>query len=173
VLQEQPPERGVATVRSEFDERTSRADQLAWMSYVSLKTDLVEDYLVRLDTMGMAHSVEGRVPLLDADLVRYALALPQATKVGGSYEQKALFRRTVSRVLPMYIVERPKQGFCPPVVDWASALLRSSTNGTSPLVEEGLVAPDAATALAERGSVNASFALWTLGTLSAWAKNVL
>ncbi len=90
------------------------------MSYAALKTDLVEDYLVRLDTMGMAESIEGRVPLLDPHLVQYALNLSQTEKIGGRYQQKALFRETVRPVLPTYITERPKQGFCPPVADWAS-----------------------------------------------------
>ena len=114
-----PPETPVEQIRDRFDERRPGGDQLAWMSYLALKTDLVEDYLVRLDTMGMGESVEGRVPLLDADLVRFGLSLPQKTKIGSHYEQKALFRRAVSTFLPGYIVERPKQGFCPPVADWA------------------------------------------------------
>ena len=123
--------------------RRPGGDQLAWMSYVALKTDLVEDYLVRLDTMGMRHSVEGRVPLLDVDLVELAFSLSQRAKVGPHYEQKALYRQAVSSFLPTYITDRPKQGFCPPVADWASSLLRSRVGDQLDSLTEGLIAPDA------------------------------
>ena len=163
-----PPESYVDRIRTQFDERLPGGDQLAWMSYLALKSDLVEDYLVRLDTMGMGESVEGRVPLLDPDLVRFAFSLSQGVKLGGGYEQKALFRRVVSTFVPSYITERPKQGFCPPVADWASALLRSRVRGHSRLIDEGLVAPDAIERLSSDGAVGASFALWGLGTLMIW-----
>jgi asparagine synthase (glutamine-hydrolysing) len=162
-----PPEQPIAELRRRFDDRSPGADYLAWMSYAALKTDLVEDYLVRLDTMGMRQSVEGRVPLLDPALARWAISLPQRAKVDG-YRQKDLFRRSVSRVLPDYITSRPKQGFCPPVADWATALMSERLDDASVLVEEKLVAPDAIETLRRDGSTGASFALWALGTLSAW-----
>jgi asparagine synthase (glutamine-hydrolysing) len=165
---ERPPEAHVETLRERFDTRRPGGDQLAWMSYVALKTDLVEDYLVRLDTMGMQHSVEGRVPLLDVELVELAFSLSQRAKVGPRYEQKALYRQAVSSFLPTYITERPKQGFCPPIADWASSLLRSRVATPTRLIDRGLITPNAVELLSARGSVNASFALWALGTLSVW-----
>ena len=74
------------------------------MSYLALKTDLVEDYLVRLDTMGMGESVEGRVPLLDVGVVSLAFALPQRTKVGPDTSRRrssaARSRRSFRRTSP-------------------------------------------------------------------------
>jgi asparagine synthase (glutamine-hydrolysing) len=162
------PEAHIDALRKQFDKRRPAGDQLAWMSYVALRTDLVEDYLVRLDTMGMRHSVEGRVPLLDVDLVELAFSLSQSAKVGPRYEQKALYRQAVSSFLPLYITDRPKQGFCPPVADWASSLLRSRVASPARLIDRGLLKADAVDALSDRGSVKASFALWALGTLSVW-----
>lgn len=164
---ERAPESRVRELRRQFDARHPRADQLAWMSYVSLKTDLVEDYLVRLDTMGMRHSVEGRVPLLDVDLVTLAFSLSQRVKVGQRYEQKGLYRKAVSAFLPNYITSLPKQGFCPPVTDWALSALRESS--VSPvLVESEIVRSDAMATLREQRSSGASFATWSLGVLGAW-----
>jgi asparagine synthase (glutamine-hydrolysing) len=162
------PEAHVDALRKRFDTRRPGGDQLAWMSYVALKTDLVEDYLVRLDTMGMRHSVEGRVPLLDVDLVELAFSLSQKEKVGPHYEQKALYRQAVSSFLPTYVTDRPKQGFCPPVAEWASSLLRTRAGSPSQLIDCGLIAPRAVEALAGSKSVKASFSLWALGTLSVW-----
>jgi asparagine synthase (glutamine-hydrolysing) len=170
--QERPPEESIVSLRNRFDERHPDGDYLAWMSYAALKTDLVEDYLVRLDTMGMGESVEGRVPLLDPVLTRWSFGLTQREKVDG-YRQKDLFRRSVTPFLPAYIASRPKQGFCPPVADWARDLMGERQISASVLVEQGLLSPDAIKTLREDGSVGASFGLWALGTLVAWCEHNL
>jgi asparagine synthase (glutamine-hydrolysing) len=163
------PEEPVARLRLRFDARTHNgSDYLAWMSYLALKAHLVEDYLTRLDRMGMAHSVEGRVPFLDPALVCWTMGLPQSTKVPG-FRQKALMRAAVGPLLPDYVLDRPKQGFCPPVADWATALLAKRPIGGA-LVDGGLIAPGALDQLRSAGTVNASFAAWTLGTLGAWCE---
>jgi asparagine synthase (glutamine-hydrolysing) len=166
------PEQAVVDLRRRFDATHPSGDYLAWMSYAMLKTHLVEDYLARLDKMGMAESVEGRVPLLDPVLAAWAFRLPQILKVPG-YRSKAMFRQVAEPLLPLYITERPKQGFCPPVSDWASALISTRADADGILAEEGLVAPDALARLAREPSANASFALWTLGTLTAWCSKNL
>jgi asparagine synthase (glutamine-hydrolysing) len=167
-----PPETYVEELRGRFDERHPGGDYLAWMSYASLKTHLVEDYLARLDKLGMQESVEGRVPLLDPVLARWAFRVPQRVKVPG-YRQKALFRSAVEELLPGYIVDRPKQGFNAPVGAWASALLAERLDGESPLVEEGIVTAETARELMRSGSTGESFALWALGTLTVWCRQNL
>jgi asparagine synthase (glutamine-hydrolysing) len=92
-------------------------DYLDWMMYLSLKTDLLEDYLMRLDKMGMAASVEGRVPLLDHEFVEAAVSAPAPLKYRG-YERKRLLKKIAARVLPGEIVDRKKKGFCAPIQDW-------------------------------------------------------
>jgi asparagine synthase (glutamine-hydrolysing) len=160
-----PPESGLEEWRHRFRERLPGGDYLAWMSYVMLKTQLVEDFLHRLDKMGMQHSVEGRVPLLDPELVRWSLGLSQHLKVG-RFHQKLLFRKAIAPLVPGYILERPKQGFCPPVTEWAEQLLAERVDVPARhLVDSGLI--DARARLALNRSPN-SFATWTLGTLSAW-----
>jgi asparagine synthase (glutamine-hydrolysing) len=167
-----PPEQGVGELRRRFDERFPSGDYLSWMSYAALKTHLVEDYLARLDKLGMRESVEGRVPLLDPDLTRWAFSIPQEAKVP-AFRQKALFRRAVKPLLPDYITERPKQGFCPPVGQWSTALLADRLNGSSMLIDEGVVAPDAVSELRANGSGARSFELWTLGSLMLWCEENL
>ena len=137
------------------------------MSYAALKTGLVEDYLARLDKMGMRESVEGRVPLLDPHLARWAFGLSQEQKIDG-FQQKALFRRVVTPLLPDYVTRRPKQGFCPPVATWTTQLIATRANNGSALIESGIVAPNAFRRLRDDRSPNGAFALWTLGTLAAW-----
>ena len=150
----------------------SGADYLAWMAYVSLKTKLVEDFLQRLDRMGMRHSVEGRVPFLEPDIAQWALATPQKAIVPG-FRQKALLRSAVAPVLPEYVLSRPKQGFCPPVGSWCERLLLDRPLArTSPLVEGGLLDFDAVESLRRRPS-HFAFPLWTLGVLVEWSQRNL
>ncbi len=166
------PEWSVRELRRNFDQRNPDGDYLAWMSYVGLKRSMVEDFLARLDKMGMQESVEGRVPLLDAGLAKWSFGVPQALKIG-SYEQKALMRRAVAPMLPDYVLAHPKQGFCPPVADWAVSLLPSRIPSHSILIDDGLIAPGAIERLVKQPSSGNSFALWTLGTLAVWCEQNL
>ncbi|MGE0878012.1 MAG: asparagine synthase (glutamine-hydrolyzing) [Acidimicrobiia bacterium] len=69
--------------------------------------------LAYADRGGMLHGVEIRVPLLDLDLVRWALRLPDHAMVDGR-RTKVLARNLAAEVLPDGIAERPKRGFAVP-----------------------------------------------------------
>jgi asparagine synthetase B (glutamine-hydrolysing) len=97
--------------------RDNPATPLAWMSYVTLKGNLLEDFLMRLDKMGMAASIEGRVPLLDHEFIRWSQSIPAERKYP-RYRNKHLSREVAYRVLPRELIDRPKMGFCAPVESW-------------------------------------------------------
>ena len=160
-----PPEQRIGALRQEFDERLPGGDYLGWMSYLALRTSIVEDFLQRLDKMGMRHSVEGRVPFLDPDLVRFALALPQERKVPG-HRQKALLRAALVGVLPEHVLARPKQGFCPPIGSWVESVLAERPIPASSLFEDGILERGAVERL--HGSAPHSFASWTATILAEW-----
>ena len=165
-------ERPIQQLRDRFDEKNSSDDYLTWMSYASMKTHLVEDFLARLDKMGMRKSVEGRVPLLDPGLVRFAFTIPQQMKVG-RYEPKKLFKNTVAPLLPDYILNRPKQGFCAPVGTWATQLLAQKRElDISPLVDAGIVDAAECNRLLHDPDTD-SFSKWTLGSLVLWSNAAL
>lgn len=68
--------------------------------------------LQRLDRMTMAHSIEGRVPFLDLDLVTYASALPPELKLYGSNRtEKWILRKAFAGYLPDEIIWRDKEQF--------------------------------------------------------------
>lgn len=106
-------------------------EYLEWMSYASLKGTLLEDFLMRLDKMGMAASIEGRVPFLDHEFVALSMSIPPGAKYPG-YTTKHLLRQAARRLLPADVVDRRKTGFCAPVESWL---------GTSfgPQLAEGLL----------------------------------
>ncbi|MEE9250632.1 MAG: asparagine synthase-related protein, partial [Alphaproteobacteria bacterium] len=66
------------------------------------------------DWAGMAHSLEIRVPLVDADLFRALAPMLVSAKPPGKRDMA----RTPGRSLPEAVMARPKTGFAVPLRDW-------------------------------------------------------
>lgn len=78
----------------------------------TITTNLHNTNLQRTDRMTMAHSIEGRVPFLDKEMIRLALSLPPELKFHtGHGTEKALLRRAFAGYLPKQVLQRPKQKF--------------------------------------------------------------
>lgn len=92
-------------------------DAVARAQYVDLKTWLPGDILTKVDRTAMACSLEVRVPMLDADLVEWALNVPDSIKRAGG-EGKAALKRAAHFLLPKNLLSRPKQGFSVPLAKW-------------------------------------------------------
>ena len=69
------------------------------------------------DKLAMAHSVEGRVPFLDNDLVDLVARIPSEFKLSKG-QSKAVLKRAMKGLLPDETLERRKQGFTPPDQSW-------------------------------------------------------
>ncbi|MGN6514608.1 MAG: asparagine synthase (glutamine-hydrolyzing) [Rhizomicrobium sp.] len=78
---------------------------------------LPHDLLVKLDRCLMAHSMEGRTPMLDPVVAEFAFRLPDKFKVRGGLG-KYLLRRWLERALPDSRPFAPKKGFTVPVEEW-------------------------------------------------------
>lgn len=74
------------------------------------------DILVKVDRAAMAHGLEVRAPLLDADLADFVLGLPREMRFGGKL--KRLLRAACEHLWPPEIRGRGKQGFGAPVSQW-------------------------------------------------------
>lgn len=98
-------------------------DFAAAMMNVDLETYLPGDILTKVDRTSMAVSLEARVPLLDVDLVDFALQIPGNWRVTGD-ESKRLFRRAIQGIVPDSVLSRPKQGFEIPLGRWFRGPLR-------------------------------------------------
>src|SRR5204863_482953 len=90
------------------------ADPAAISTYLNAKTFLPCLNLTDTDKMGMAASVEVRVPLLDDELVSHAARIPSNLKLRG-FRRKYVFKRSQERTLPKDVVWRRKAGFGAPV----------------------------------------------------------
>jgi len=73
---------------------------------------------MRVDKIGMAHSIEARVPFLDHRLVEFTMTLPPHIKVPDKSITKYVLKKAVEPILPHDIIYRKKQGFWAPVNEW-------------------------------------------------------
>lgn len=85
---------------------------------------LPDDYLQKVDIASMAFSLESRDPLLDQDLVEWAMRLPVKWKLRGG-QNKYLLRKLAYRYVPRQILDRPKKGFEVPIGEWLKGPLRA------------------------------------------------
>lgn len=81
--------------------------------FADLKTLLPDDLLMKLDRMGMANSLEGRVPFLDHRLVEFLAGIPYSLK-----KNKYILRQAMSGLLPNDILNKKKRGMAIPISDW-------------------------------------------------------
>ncbi len=84
---------------------------------------LTDDFLQKVDVASMAFSLESRVPLLDQDLVEWAMKLPLTWKLREGVN-KYLLQKLAYRYVPKHILNRPKQGFAVPIDSWLRGPLR-------------------------------------------------
>ena len=91
-----------------------RWPSLAQDQYLEVRT-LLSGYLLSAqgDRMLMAHSVEGRFPFLDVDLVELANSLPPAHKLCG-LDEKHVLKRAAAGLVPDEIIRRSKQPYRAP-----------------------------------------------------------
>jgi asparagine synthase (glutamine-hydrolysing) len=104
--------------------RAPGSDFLSKISYLDLKTYLVDDVLTKVDRASMANSLEVRVPLLDHQVVEFAFSLPLHMKLRDG-KGKYLLRKTMSSFLPKGFLDARKMGFCIPFIPWMQGSLRS------------------------------------------------
>jgi asparagine synthase (glutamine-hydrolysing) len=84
-------------------------------------TYLRENGVTQGDRLGMASSIEMRLPLLDHVLVETVIGLRKAHS-DVDRPPKAWFKAALKDVLPESVINRPKRGFSPPVMEWHRAL---------------------------------------------------
>jgi asparagine synthase (glutamine-hydrolysing) len=125
------------------------------------------------DRMSMAHSLEGRSPLVDQKLVEFVASIPADMKLRGR-KLKYVQRRIADRYLPAPLLQRRKQGFGFPLAYWFRNELRQPTAnlfGNSQLVEAGYFKADAMMDLLDEhvaGKMDHNYRLWLLFNLELW-----
>jgi len=162
----------VRLLRERYAE-TAGAPTLARLQDVDLGIYLVDDLLVKTDRASMAHSLEARVPFLDARVHELAAALPTRHKVLGA-SKKRLLRQAVVPLVGRATVHGRKKGFSVPAAAWLRGdLVPMARDLLAPdaIRRQGLFEPAAVTDVLERhvsGRADLSRQLWGLLTFAVW-----
>lgn len=110
-------EPGIQKVTAPLYERVKGKDPVTKMQYVDLHLWLVHDILMKGDKMGMANSLEVRVPFLDREVLNLAETLPLDYKVRAPKTKVAL-RGAAEKVIRSKTAEKKKLGFPIPIRVW-------------------------------------------------------
>jgi asparagine synthase (glutamine-hydrolysing) len=130
---------------SDLPAELAGADQFQIISAWELRTYMADVLLRDSDVMSMAHSLELRVPFIDAPFVQWLWAQPARFKRGGS--TKAALTEALRDLLPADIRRRPKRGFTLPFAVWMRRELKpflgdtfsTESLGRSALLDVGAV----------------------------------
>jgi asparagine synthase (glutamine-hydrolysing) len=135
-------------------------------------TWLPDNMLLRSDKVLMAASVEGRMPLLDRDLIERVANVPASARAG-IRSPKAIFRRAVEDLLPPELMRGPKRGFPVPV---ARFLAEDPNRSLQRLIlsdralDRGLFVPEEVKALVDGQASDRELKLFTLASLELYLR---
>jgi asparagine synthase (glutamine-hydrolysing) len=115
-------------------------------------TYLLENGIAQGDRLSMASSVELRLPFVDFKLVELVIGLRKTHQSDPDYRRfpKPWLRSAMKGILPDFIIERPKQGFAPPVMEWHNELFKAYGKYLDGgyLVQSGVLTEEAGASLA-------------------------
>ncbi len=137
---------------------------------------LAGDLLVKMDIATMAHSLEGRSPLLCKGLLEYVPSIADNFKIKGT-QTKYLLRKLSEKYLPEELINQPKRGFEIPLKKWIDNELKDMIASyiLSPNAYcKNFVQPGFIDGLWDRkikaGDEKRAKMIWTLFALEVWYK---
>jgi asparagine synthase (glutamine-hydrolysing) len=161
-----------------YDEAPA-SDVLSRLMYLDMKTYLTGDILTKVDRMSMATSLEVRVPMLDHEFVEWVSSLPVDWKFTAGTRKYILKKLAVRLGIPGELLQRPKQGFQLPLVDWMRSELKDQFLRVllePRTLQRGYFKPEAVRTLVDehaRGRRNRSGLLWRMLVLELWQRNFM
>jgi len=173
--------------RAAMADQLPDADVIARVSALVLRGYAQNQLLRDIDAVSMAHSLEVRAPLLDTEVVDFALSLPAHTKLYGGARADAAYAQSGAKrilidatrdLLPPDLDKQQKRGFGMPYGPWLKGPLREILEDTlsrQSVNTRGLFDPD----MVERTRLDffkgkGSWALpWLLMMIELWCRSVL
>lgn len=157
-----------------FSRMRMSEDYAEWLSYWGVRSEVEHVFLHRADRMGMANSVEIRVPFLDHHLVEFAMQMPQALKHKNGIA-KYILKKALKGIVPDEFLHRKKQGFCVPIREWAGDMMTEKILDVLPQIgnECGWISRDYGNNARRRpdgqGNFDSNgFLTWNLYSLATW-----
>ncbi len=159
--------------RSAFPLPAMQSD-VNWLCHSGFSDAVPNYYCYRADRMGMAHSIELRVPYLDNTIVDLAFGLPGRLKLKNG-EPKFILKAALASHLSHELLYRRKMGFCVPIREWAGETFTRYINENLETFcrETGLFNEQGLRRQVQSGVAGNSdyaFGLWNLYFLMAWMR---
>lgn len=146
-------------------------DQMMALDYLTYQAEVI---LTKVDRATMAHSLEGREPLLDYRLLEFVSKIPADLKVKNGVK-KYLLKEIVHRYIPKQLMDRPKMGFSIPLVAWLSDDLKDQVShylGNEFITKQGIFNSCAIAQLTSRfqlrKDINYANKIWNLLIFQMW-----
>ena len=139
---------------------------------------LPDDLLVKMDVATMAHSLEGRSPLLDHRVIEFMARVPEHFKLRNGIS-KYLFKSALRGILPDAVIDRPKMGFGVPLGHWLRSSLREMVEDvvlSETALQRGYFKPTSLREIVRThmsGSDEFQYTLWDLLLLECWHKSFI
>lgn len=143
------------------------------LTELDIRSYMLDDILVKVDRMSMAHSLEVRSPLLDQKVAELAAKMPTEMKIQGQ-AGKAVLRRVLQGRLPAPSLRKGKQGFSVPLRDWFRGKLSAWVHdylGPGGYLPAELFQPAAVQRILsehQSGQFDHARKIWLLLTFAAW-----
>ena len=140
---------------------------------LDIKTNLLDDLLVKMDIATMANSLEGRSPFLDHKMMEFCAAMPSDMKIRGT-KLKYILKKSLSKALPKEILSRGKMGFGVPLDAWFRKELKDYSSGilmSDNCVNRGYFKKAAIKKILDEhtsGKANNGARIWSLLFLELW-----
>jgi asparagine synthase (glutamine-hydrolysing) len=139
------------------------------MLYMEMRHFLADHNLNYTDKMGMSEGVEIRVPLLDKDIVNFALNLPIQYKYNSS--TKWIFKEALKGIVPKKILYRKKSGFGAPLRYWLKndldEIVRDTLSKKS-INNRGIFNYDGVHKLMNNNKVDSSYTIFSMICMELW-----
>ncbi|HET6996129.1 MAG TPA: asparagine synthase (glutamine-hydrolyzing) [Chitinophagaceae bacterium] len=139
---------------------------------------LAGNLLVKMDIATMAHSLEGRSPLLSKELLEYAPSISDKYKISGK-QTKYVLRKLAEKYLPAELVHQPKRGFEIPLKKWVDGQLKTMigdyimpANAYCRHFIDGSFLDDVWNRKTKVGDEKRAKMIWTLFALEVWHRKV-
>jgi asparagine synthase (glutamine-hydrolysing) len=154
--------------------RAASMDAFTGISWLELRSYMLNTLLRDTDSMSMCHSLEVRVPFLDAPLVDYVLSLSASQKTP-SPRPKALLVEALGELLPEEIITQRKRTFTFPWENWFRGSLgkrvAAGLSDWSPALASHLGADFARAVWKDYLAGRTTWSRpWSLYVLNEWAK---
>lgn len=151
----------------------SKQDRL---SYADLRLWVADDSNTRIDRTTMACSLEARCPMLDRELVEFAMGIPVREKIVRG-QTKYLLKAAFADLVPSEILHGTKKGFASPVRWWLNSHLSTLVDSIlSPdrVRRAGVLNSHGIDSLRRTaGWKRVPLKLWSLIVLQLWAETFL